>query len=181
MSFIGLEKIPTCYVSFEGNEKYILADSIRKSPLAKPTSDFTIAKNKKISVHLTDTYEGEFENSNGESNLTIEIELSENKKFKDYVLAHYKLISEENKNDRSKPLQLDNFMINGIKIIGFTANDMKYSNLGNYAMFPSNNMVVFFRFMPQEDAALKNIKAFKVERDALIRSYLLHVESCKKK
>lgn len=181
LSFSSVKKIPACYLSFEGNEKYILVDSIRKSPLTKTNFDFTIAKNKKISVELTDTYEGEFENSNEESNLTIEIKLSDNKKLKDYVLAHYKWINEENKKSRSMPLQADNFNINGVNIIGFTAKDIRHSNLGNYAIFPSNNMVIFLQFMPQESSILKSITAFKAERDELIRSYLVHVERCKKK
>lgn len=178
LGFATIKRIPECYLNFEGTDNYELADFERMSMQSTTSTEFKIAKDKTVKINLIDTYEAYFENPKGETGLTMEIELSENKKFKDYVLAHYKSISKHHINDHGDQLFLESFRIDSTEIFGFTAKSIKNKNLGNYAMFPTDKMAIFFRFMPQENSTINSIEGFKKERDSFIHSYLEHVSEC---
>lgn len=179
--FTSFKNIPKCYLSFEGIDNYILADFERKPFTISTSREFKITKDKTVTINLVDTYKAYFQNSDSETNLTIEIELSENKKFKDYILAHYQLISEHHQKDHNESLVLENFKIDTVDVYGFTSKSIANPNLGNYALFPTDKMAIYFRFMSPQNTTIKSIEDFIIARDSLIHYYLTHVSKCNKK
>lgn len=178
--FANKQQIPDCYLHFNGIKDFVFADSERKSMHNPNSTEFNIAKDKKVSVNLVDTYEADYENSNGDTNLSIEIELSDNPKFKQYVLAHYRFIAGQQLADPGKESVLEKFRINTTEVYGTTAKSIVNPNLGTYIILPTNNMAIYFHFLRTEDMNFKSLKDFKIVRDAFIRAYLKHVSACRK-
>ena len=178
---MNFSQIPKCYLHFEGNDQFKLSDSKLQSKNSTLTIEFKIEKNKTIRTTLVDEYRAEFKNENGDITLKQRIELSWNKKYKEYVLSNYKLIDEYYKSGHEGDTILRKFKIDDFDVHGFTASEINSPILGNYVIFPTDKMVVYFQFLNSKDEHLKSIEDFTLERDLLIKSYLESVRECTKK
>lgn len=178
VGFVSIKGIPNCYLNFEGTKHFILSSSERKPSDITSSTEFRIKKNKKVHIDFKDTYNAEFKNENGELILTQEIELAWNKKHKDYVLDHYKLMEEHHKVDHNNDLELLSFKIDSMDIYGFTSKDLNNKILGNYVFFPSNKMAIYFLFSNSKTKPVRSFEEFILERDAVIKSYLEQISKC---
>ncbi len=179
--FVHFKTIPKCYRNFEGTNKFLFASDERKSFQSTVSTEFKITKEKKVRIHLMDTYEAEFKNEKGETNLKIEIQLSENKKFKEYILAHYKLISEHHKVDHKEDLKLFQFKIDSVDVFSLFDHGVDNLKFGTCVIFPTNKMVIYFQLFLQNDLNILSIEDYTKERNRLIHAYLTHVSKCSKK
>lgn len=179
--FTGYRKIPACYLNFHGTEKYQLTSEEKQSPRSTNFMEFSIAKEKKVKIHLIDSYEAAYKTVNEKASFDLSIELSENKKFKEYILAHYKLMHAHHKADHQGNLQLNQFIIDSVEVYGITSQSDSIPNFGNYAIFPNSKMAIYFRFSFNDNEQIKTAQDFESERDSIIRAYLKQVKHCEGK
>lgn len=172
--------IPECFLDFRGNSKYSYRDSNRKSRWGKLSIEFKISPKKSAYNNIIDNYIAEFVNVDSTKIVEINIQLCDNKKFKQRALANYNLIGEHNILCHCHNRQgVTEFQIDSTTIYGLTAGDIHDSNLGDYVMFPSDKMAIYIRFSNGRVPEFTSIQNFIDARNDFIHSYLAYISICK--
>ena len=188
MAFVMIEKpndysalIPKCYLKFPGNNSYFLWNTMRKDWNSTISEEFKDSKGKKVDINMEDIYEAHYLNSKQEIALMTSVELTQNRRFKEYYLARFQRSIDHHKNDHGENISLEVFKIEGIDFYGTTSADLNSYTLGDYCFFPTDKMVICFRFLNVKDDKIKSIEDFISERDSLLKSYLIHISKCSTK
>ncbi len=181
VGFISARGINKCYLNFEGNENFTLSSSDRKEINVTSSTEFKISKNKTIRVHFIDTYEAEYINKNGEIILKQEIELTGNKRYKEYVLDHYNRMAKHHTTHHNEEIKLFSFKIDSTEVHGFTSENADARINGRYLIFPTDKMVIYLDFYNSKVQPYKSSEEFIPIRNSLIKSYLDYIYLCGKK
>lgn len=171
--------IPKCYMNIDKCNKYFLKEDERQSGASVVTTTINISKDLKKTISIADSYKAIYINGDGETFLEYRIEQCRDKKYKEFILTNYQLISEHHKTDHHEE-GLKEFVSNNMTIYGFTAEDKKNSILGSYVTFPTENIAIYFRFFNATNSPvkLKSVDEFIIERNNLLDSILGQITEC---
>lgn len=182
VSFKPKENIKPCFLSFK-SKNGLSADTPERLPDGVDKTRQIKTLNGEVSISRIDGYRILYINDKKAPFVNLKVELSDHTLYAQDTmsikenLAYLNSVSEDMESNSLMELSF-----NGYKIYGLNRNSIsKGSTLGIFAMFPGNDIIVYFNFnnLKPEFRNFNNLDEYKAQRNQFLKDYTQHLRTCK--
>jgi hypothetical protein len=183
LSFINDYTISKCYTSF-GGSKGLANQPPERLPETSEKFRELKTNNGIVKMSRIDGYRVLYNNAKGAPFVNLKVELSEEKSYSTDTTAlieNLRYLNSVGQNMKTK--DLIESLYNGYKVYGLSRNSIEQgTTLATFAMFPGNNITVYFYFnnLNPSYRNFETIEDFEKQRDGFLADYTLFLKSCNK-
>lgn len=170
-------KIARCYINFNKASKLSMASPERLPETSKKVRQVRTEKGE-VEISRIDGYHIIYSNKNKFPFINLKVELSDPKSYvsdTSGILENLKYLNSHSTNRETN--DLIKLSYNGYTIYGLSRNTIQAdSTLGNFVMFPGNDIIVYFEFNNLKN--FESIGDYKSQRNAFLGAYTNHLKNC---